>query len=109
MSSPIFDPGLQPERTRLAWRRTLLALAVGSVLALRVLPERVGSWAYAMAIVGFLAAAYLAVATHRRSATADRALASREELPGAATLLTLSVAVAVLATMSAAALLAQSS
>ncbi|WP_037859519.1 DUF202 domain-containing protein [Streptomyces sp. NRRL S-340] len=34
-AGPVRDPGLQPERTRLAWRRTTLSGTVAAVLAVK--------------------------------------------------------------------------
>lgn len=49
---PERDPGLQPERTALAWRRTLLSFTAACLIAIQVLPTVEGSRAlvYAAAV-----------------------------------------------------------
>lgn len=62
----IFDTGLQPERTALAWRRTGLALLAGSLVGSRILPQLLGPWAALLGLVGVTAAALLLIGIHRR-------------------------------------------
>ena len=70
----LFDSGLQPERTALAWRRTGLALTAGSLVAVRVLPVALGSWALVPAGLGVIAAVLILVLAHRRHVTTTRDL-----------------------------------
>lgn len=60
------DDGLQPERTALSWRRTGLALTVGSLGAMRILPQSLGSWAMIPAGCGIVLSVIIVAAAHVR-------------------------------------------
>ncbi|WIB26723.1 DUF202 domain-containing protein [Curtobacterium sp. MCSS17_015] len=70
----VFDPGLQPERTALAWRRTGLAITVAALVAVRILPEVLGPWAIVPAGLGLAAAVAVLIAAHRRHQAVHRTL-----------------------------------
>lgn len=66
MSVPASDPGLQPERTALAWRRTTASLLLCSVAGARVLGPVLGRWALVAGLAGLLTTSVVAVLTARR-------------------------------------------
>ncbi|MFB7370989.1 DUF202 domain-containing protein [Streptomyces sp. NPDC056222] len=73
-ATPARDPGLQPERTRLAWRRTTLTFTIAAVLAAKaVIRDEItaaGVTGAALAVLAWLG--FLAVA-HRRIRALDAA------------------------------------
>ena len=91
MSTPshhqLFDPGLQPERTELAWRRTVLTVAVGSLVALRLLPPVLGVWGLGAAVGGLVLAGVLWVLANHRTTRAKDALLHDGPMPGGSLLL----------------------
>lgn len=104
----VFDPGLQPERTELAWRRTALAIGVGSLVAMRILPALapepgVGSLLLVPGIAGLGFAVLLWAAASARHRRITRALAGDRPgaLPGAGLLLVLTGFVIACAVVSA--------
>jgi uncharacterized membrane protein YidH (DUF202 family) len=71
--SSIWDLGLQPERTELAWRRTALSLAVVSLVAARLLPAVLDSWLWAVpGVIGVVTSGVIWwVARRRYRSTVD--------------------------------------
>lgn len=86
----VFDAGLQPERTELAWRRTALALAIGSLVMLRLLPAVFDDpWWVLSGVAGLIASGLLWGVTRRRFTVINALLrrdGHRAALPDAAPL-----------------------
>ncbi len=100
---PIFDPGLQPERTELAWRRTAMSMGVGALVAMRLLPPILGhpAWA-AVGAAGVVYSAGTWFSARRRHRQVYRALMSppgteRIRLPGAGPMLAMAAGVGLMA------------
>lgn len=93
--SALFDPGLQPERTELAWRRTALALGVGSLIAIRLLPAEFGDvWWAAVGVAGLCVSGVIWHLARRRYRAVNDALRDGEHgarLPGAGILFALAL------------------
>jgi hypothetical protein len=70
----LFDPGLQPERTALAWRRTGLAVAIGAAAGVRVLAPVLEPGAVAVGVLGLTLAGLLLVGSTRRARRTQAAL-----------------------------------
>ncbi len=79
----VFDPGRQPERTALSWRRTLMALVVVAVVGERLLSPALGGGALLLGAGGLGAVMVLAVASARRARAIGVSLSARGDLSGA--------------------------
>ncbi|GAA3917822.1 DUF202 domain-containing protein [Streptomyces gulbargensis] len=90
------DPGLQPERTRLAWRRTTLSCTVVAVLAVKLAAQDEPSAAglAGLALSALVWVAFLVVA-HRRIRALDTARPRPLSPPGALLAALCTVALAV--------------
>lgn len=73
-ATPVRDPGLQPERTRLAWRRTTLTCTIVAVLAAKsaITDEITAAGGAGAALTVLVWIAFLGVA-HRRIHALDAA------------------------------------
>ncbi|QUH04779.1 DUF202 domain-containing protein [Saccharopolyspora erythraea] len=90
-----WDPGLQNERTTLAWLRTILSFAVGLLVLLRLIAHNSLAAATACAVFTLPLCAGIALVTWRRHRRTERSLRAEAPLPDGI----LPAAVAVLAVL----------
>ncbi|RMB61155.1 DUF202 domain-containing protein [Tessaracoccus antarcticus] len=76
MSNRPFDPGLQPERSALAWQRTALSIAVGSLIFGRILATPMGLWTLLPMAAGLALSGILGLKGNHRYAHHHRTLTS---------------------------------
>ena len=75
-----FDDGLQPERTLLAWKRTILLTAVASAAVARFTVNEFGWMALVVGVVGLLASSMSYFTVSHRYAKQNDSLLERNEL-----------------------------
>ncbi|MHA6512654.1 DUF202 domain-containing protein [Tessaracoccus sp. Z1128] len=74
MTQRPYDPGLQPERTVLAWQRTSLSIGMGALIFARVEATVLGVWSWAFAGAGLASAVLIGVWSRRRYGYTHRTL-----------------------------------
>ena len=103
LSESIFDAGAQLERTALSWQRTMLSLAVASLASGRGLEPLLGPASWLLAALGVGISIAVFVITRRRYLQAHYHLTTvdAQSLPGSATLVVATAAVALVAGVAA--------
>ncbi|HEY2643248.1 MAG TPA: DUF202 domain-containing protein [Galbitalea sp.] len=79
------DPGLQPERTALAWRRTALSMCGGALVTFRIFPDLLGGFGFLAAALALGVAATVLVASELRFRRDHAALLEARHHPTAPT------------------------
>ncbi|WP_309126390.1 DUF202 domain-containing protein [Kocuria sp.] len=92
---PHRDPGLQPERTTMAWGRTMLTFVVVAALFLRWVPRH-GPFVLVLLLLAVLTAAAVCLTQRRRYARSARGIARDEPTPEVGAVLATAAAVLVL-------------
>ncbi|MGX5358368.1 DUF202 domain-containing protein [Kocuria sp. KH4] len=92
---PHADRGLQPERTTMAWGRTLLSFVVVSALFLRWLPQH-GPFVLVLLGLAVLTAGSIYLTQRPRYARSARGIAREESAPEAGAVLATALAVVAL-------------